>query len=144
MAFTFTERAAAEIKERIYARVTELLWKELAMRLGDLYVGTIQALCMRVLQDHYRHGIYDVLDPNQEMAFLLREAFYMGLGPVGAPAPTPSLSANCQTFQYSANIVQESCWIGRSSESSPPSSRRDSRSTKTFSSPIASSPLAGW
>lgn len=107
VAFTFTDRAAAEIKERIYIRVNELLGKEVAARLGDLYVGTIHAYCMRVLQDYYGYGLYDVLDPNQEMAFLLREASNLGLSTGGELTPTRSLSANCQIFQYSVNVVQD-------------------------------------
>lgn len=45
VAFTFTERAAAELKERIEARVMARLGSEALDRLNGLFVGTIHAWC---------------------------------------------------------------------------------------------------
>ena len=75
VAFTFTERAAAELKDRIARRVEDRLGRERARPLGGLFVGTIHAYCFRLLQQHVpRYETYDVLDDNQLTAFLSREA----------------------------------------------------------------------
>ncbi|MBE7159423.1 MAG: UvrD-helicase domain-containing protein, partial [Rhodospirillales bacterium] len=43
VAFTFTERAAASLKQRISERVAEKLGSQALDQLGGLYVGTIHA-----------------------------------------------------------------------------------------------------
>src|SRR5438093_12976740 len=50
VAFTFTERAAEELKERIALRAEARLGSGARDRLGSLYVGTIHAYCFRLLQ----------------------------------------------------------------------------------------------
>ena len=52
VAFTFTERAAAELKERIVRRVQERMGSDFLDRLGPMFVGTIHSYCFRILQDH--------------------------------------------------------------------------------------------
>lgn len=75
VAFTFTDRAAAELKERITDRVEARLGRHTLDRLNGLFVGTIHAYCFRLLQQHVpRYETYDVLDDNQLTAFLSREA----------------------------------------------------------------------
>jgi DNA helicase II / ATP-dependent DNA helicase PcrA len=105
VAFTFTERAAAEIKERIHLRAEELLPKKILAGLGDLFVGTIHSFCLRLLQDHYGYGNYEALDANQEMAFLLREGWNLGIGKGGRLAHSGVYSDDCETFRYSVDIV---------------------------------------
>ena len=74
VAFTFTERAAAELKARITARTADLLGPTAVDRLGALFVGTIHAFCFRLLQQRVpRYETYDVLDDNQLTAFIARE-----------------------------------------------------------------------
>ncbi len=66
VAFTFTEKAAAELKERVARRVGELLGVGFLDRLGPMYVGTIHSYCFRLLQTQVpKYGNYDVLDENQ-------------------------------------------------------------------------------
>jgi len=73
VAFTFTERAADELKTRISARVAERLGAESLDRLGNAFVGTIHAYCFRFLQEHVpRYETYDVLDERQLTALLSR------------------------------------------------------------------------
>jgi len=80
VAFTFTERAAAELKERIAARVEERLGRSVLDQLGNLFVGTIHAYCFQLLQTVVpRYETYDVLDENQLNAFLAREGRLMGV-----------------------------------------------------------------
>lgn len=75
VAFTFTERAAEELKARIVQRVEGRLGKSAVDRLNGLFVGTIHAFCFRLLQQRVpRYETYDVLDDNQLTAFLAREA----------------------------------------------------------------------
>jgi DNA helicase-2/ATP-dependent DNA helicase PcrA len=84
VAFTFTERAAAELKARIRDHATAALGAAFRDRLGPLYVGTIHGYCFRLLQEHVpRYGDYDVLDENRHAAFLSREYKTLGLAQFG-------------------------------------------------------------
>jgi DNA helicase-2/ATP-dependent DNA helicase PcrA len=75
VAFTFTERAAAELKNRIATRAEERMGRSAIDQLSGLFVGTIHAYCFRLLQTAVpRYETYDVLDPNQLTAFLVRES----------------------------------------------------------------------
>src|SRR5688572_17244725 len=52
VAFTFTEKAAAELKERIRLRATGAVGEHATDQLGRLYVGTIHGYCFQLLQSH--------------------------------------------------------------------------------------------
>ena len=85
VAFTFTERAAAELKERVAKRVREIdknaNWED---KLTGLFVGTIHAYCFRLLQQQVpRFETYEVLDENRLTAFLAREGRDLGLKELG-------------------------------------------------------------
>src|SRR5207249_9969429 len=85
VAFTFTERAADELKERITRRVGEAMGATYLDRLGPMFVGTIHAYCFRLLQDHVpQYGNYDVLDENRHAGFLSREYYRIGLSKLKA------------------------------------------------------------
>jgi len=101
VAFTFTEKAAQSMKSRIYERVKELRGEEACARLGEMYIGTIHGFCLRILEDYYGYGDHDVLDENQEMAFVLREGWKLGLGKGGRYAE------NCRNFIKSVNVVYD-------------------------------------
>jgi DNA helicase II / ATP-dependent DNA helicase PcrA len=74
IAFTFTERAADELKARISARVEERLGPASLDKLGAAFVGTIHSYCFRLLQQHVPHyETFDVLDERRLTAFLCRE-----------------------------------------------------------------------
>ena len=80
IAFTFTERAAQELKARISARVEERLGSQALDRLGTAFVGTIHAYCYRLLQQYVpRYETFDVLDERRLTAFLCREEPALGL-----------------------------------------------------------------
>lgn len=74
VAFTFTEKAAANMKSRIYRRVREMGEDALCARLGEMYVGTIHGFCFQLLEDRFGYGSWGVLDENQEMAYFCRAA----------------------------------------------------------------------
>jgi DNA helicase-2/ATP-dependent DNA helicase PcrA len=73
VAFTFTTRAADELKERIRARVIKFAGQEKADRLGNMYVGTIHGYCFQMLQTYVsKFESYSVLDEKQQVGFLVR------------------------------------------------------------------------
>jgi len=102
VAFTFTEKAAQSMKNRIYQRVGKLKGEEACARLGEMYIGTIHGYCLRLLQDYFGYGNYDALDENQEMAFLMRHGWGLGLHAHGG-----SYSENCAVFSSTVNLVYD-------------------------------------
>src|SRR4051794_32266254 len=80
VAFTFTERASAELRHRIAERAEEQIGRSILDQLGNLFVGTIHAYCFRLLQTRVpRFETFDVLDDHQLTAFLAREASRLDL-----------------------------------------------------------------
>ena len=85
VAFTFTERAADELKNRISHQGRGPAERAPIDQLTGLFVGTIHAYCFRLLQQRVpRYETYDVLDENQLTAFLSR-----------ARPPPPDSTARC-------------------------------------------------
>jgi DNA helicase-2/ATP-dependent DNA helicase PcrA len=75
VAFTFTTRAAEELKARIRERVEARAGVEVADKLGTMYVGTIHGYCFQLLSEHIGiYESYEVMDENQLSAFVLRYA----------------------------------------------------------------------
>jgi DNA helicase-2/ATP-dependent DNA helicase PcrA len=106
VAFTFTERAAEELKNRIRRRVEERLGDEARDLLGGLFVGTIHSYCFRLLQQHVpRYDAYDVLDDNQLTAFLSREANRLNIRQLD-PAGRDRLFASIEHFLKSVDVVE--------------------------------------
>lgn len=106
VAFTFTERAAAELKERIAVRVEEALGRDALDQLGGLFVGTIHAYCFRLLQEHVPHyETFDVLDENQLNAFVARESHQLGVKALD-PGGTGKLFASIQAFLKGLDVVE--------------------------------------
>lgn len=80
IAFTFTEKAAVELKERIYSCVEEKKGRDFLGRLGPMFVGTIHGYCFRLLQDYVpKFGNYDVLDEHRHSGLLSRSFYDIGL-----------------------------------------------------------------
>ena len=100
VAFTFTEKAAQSMKSRVYQRVGEICGEKATANLGEMYIGTIHAYAKRVLEDHFRFGNYSILDDNQEIAFLLRHGWEMGLY-----VPGNSYSNCCRDFLRTVNMA---------------------------------------
>src|SRR5208283_2662319 len=48
VAFTFTDKAAAELKERIFTRAREALGE--VTGLAEMFIGTIHAFCLELLK----------------------------------------------------------------------------------------------
>jgi DNA helicase-2/ATP-dependent DNA helicase PcrA len=84
VAFTFTERAAASLKNRITRRVAEAKGQAFLDRLGPMFVGTIHSYCLRLLHDHVpEFGDFDVLDENRLAGLLSREHKRLELSKIG-------------------------------------------------------------
>jgi DNA helicase-2/ATP-dependent DNA helicase PcrA len=84
IAFTFTERAAAELKARISARTAQRLGPAAADALGGSFTGTIHAYCLRFLQQYVpRYETYDVLDERRLTALLCRAERELALRDLG-------------------------------------------------------------
>jgi ATP-dependent DNA helicase UvrD/PcrA len=104
VAFTFTERAADELKNRIVTRVASRLGPAMVDRLNGLSVGTIHAFCFRLLQQRVpRFETYDVLDDNQLTAFLSREAVRLELRQLD---PGNRMFAAIEAFLKAVDVVE--------------------------------------
>ncbi len=82
VAFTFTERAAAELKDRIAQRYED----EFGTREGiaDLFVGTIHGFCLEMLQQFSFDLLsYGVLNDVQQRLFISRSSRKSGLADLG-------------------------------------------------------------
>jgi DNA helicase-2/ATP-dependent DNA helicase PcrA len=84
IAFTFTERAAASLKTRITRRIAQAKGAAFLDRLGPMFVGTIHAYCLHMLQDHVpEFGNFDILDENRLAGLLSREYRRLELHKIG-------------------------------------------------------------
>lgn len=102
VAFTFTERAANGLKARITKRVADAKGTEFLDKLGPMFVGTIHAYCLRLLQDHVpEYGNYDVLDDNRQAGLVSREFKRLELNKLAA-----SHWNNIAGFLRNADIIE--------------------------------------
>jgi DNA helicase-2/ATP-dependent DNA helicase PcrA len=84
VAFTFTERAAASLKARIFKRIAARMGLEYLDRLGPMYVGTIHSYCFRLVQDNApQFANFDILDEHRLAGLLSREHRRLGLERIG-------------------------------------------------------------
>ena len=78
VAFTFTEKAAAELKDRILRRCHEKLGEIHGM--AEMFVGTIHAFCLELLKNEVPKFLkYDVLNDVQQYLFIDRASSKAGL-----------------------------------------------------------------
>src|SRR6188472_629278 len=73
VAFTFTEKAASELKERIVTRTREALGELPGM--AEMFVGTIHAFCLELLKSEAPEYLkYEVLNEVQQGLFVDRHS----------------------------------------------------------------------
>jgi DNA helicase-2/ATP-dependent DNA helicase PcrA len=102
IAFTFTERAAEELKARISTRVEQRLGRSALDKLGAAFVGTIHAYCFRFLQQYVPfYETYDVLDERRLTAFLCREERALNLRSL-----TGKQFASIKSFLANLDVVE--------------------------------------
>jgi len=82
VAFTFTDRAGAELKDRIVSRVTEALGEVRGM--AEMYVGTIHGYCLQLLQGNMpEYFKYSVLNEVQTRLLVDRGYAKSGMKDLG-------------------------------------------------------------
>ena len=78
VAFTFTEKAAAELKDRIVTRVAEVVGEVNGM--AEMYVGTIHGFCLDLLKNEVAEFLkFGVLGDVQQVLFVNRHSKQSGL-----------------------------------------------------------------
>ncbi len=78
IAFTFTDKAAAELKERIITRTRQALGEIPGM--AEMFVGTIHAFCLELLKSESpKHLKFEVLNEVQQGLFVDRNSSKGGL-----------------------------------------------------------------
>jgi DNA helicase-2/ATP-dependent DNA helicase PcrA len=78
IAFTFTDKAAAELKERILTRTRQTLGEMPGM--AEMFVGTIHAFCLELLKGEVpKYLKYEVLNEVQQGLFVDRHSRQSGL-----------------------------------------------------------------
>ena len=79
VAFTFTDKAAAELKERIVQRTRDAADGTIT-GMAEMYVGTIHGFCQELLQNEVPEYLkYDVLDSVRQALYINRNSRLTGL-----------------------------------------------------------------
>ena len=79
IAFTFTNKAAAELKERIIQRTNDVAGHNIT-GIAEMYVGTIHGFCQELLQNEVPEYLkYEVLEPMQQALYVNRKSSKTGL-----------------------------------------------------------------
>ena len=79
VAFTFTNKAAAELKERILQRTREAVGGDI-IGMAEMYVGTIHGFCQDLLQKEVPEYLkYEVLEPIRQALYVNRKSSKTGL-----------------------------------------------------------------
>jgi DNA helicase-2/ATP-dependent DNA helicase PcrA len=116
IAFTYTEKAAGELKNRIY----EMVKRELGDLKGmaDMYIGTIHGWCFKMLQKHhYDYQKYEVLDEIRLKLFVDRNFRNIGMKDIywiENPKMTMKMFIDTDKYIQLMNIVREARTKGKS------------------------------
>ena len=112
VAFTFTEHAATELKHRIRRKVEAALPEDPS--LGEMFVGTIHAYCLRVLREHkpdYRK--FEVMDETKQAALIaanfvrFRNGDGIGLDRLRGRTRTGTYGETLNTFLTTLNVIHQ-------------------------------------
>jgi DNA helicase-2/ATP-dependent DNA helicase PcrA len=104
VAFTFTERAARELKDRVVERVEQIIGKDALDLISGLFIGTIHAYSFRFLQQQVPlYETYDVIDENQLTALLARESNRLNLKDL---SPKNQMFDGISLFRRNADVVE--------------------------------------
>lgn len=107
VAFTFTDKAAAELKERVVTRTREALGDIPGM--AEMFVGTIHAFCLELLKSESpRYLKYEVLNEVQQTLFVDRHSRASGLTQSATLTGQPlKRYTDTRHFMTALNILRE-------------------------------------
>lgn len=112
IAFTYTEKAAAELKNRILKFIKEVPELQSLNGLADMYVGTIHGWCLKALQDNeYQYRKYSVLDDIKLQLFVDKKYDTIGMKDItkiGSPNVSMKIFTDTRKFIQLMNIIRES------------------------------------
>ena len=114
IAFTFTERAARELKLRIRLHLEHELPEDPA--LGDMYVGTIHSFCLQLLKEidpDYRK--FEVMDEARQAALIMTQFHHfpdstnpgLGLNHLRGETRTGGYWETVSVFRNTLNVVHQ-------------------------------------
>lgn len=113
IAFTFTDRAAEELKTRIRTHLETVSPEDPA--LGDMYVGTIHSFCLQILKDinpTYRR--YEVMDEARQAALMMASYQYfpdsgtgIGLNRLRSRTRSDGFWDTIRTFVSTISVVHQ-------------------------------------
>lgn len=110
VAFTFTERAAEEMKFRIRRHVASIAGTGRDATLGDMYVGTIHAFCLNKLRELAPNDFhnYDVLDDVGRLTLVQRTyGTHLALARLNSVTDDPGMYATISNFLRAYDILNE-------------------------------------
>ncbi len=104
VAFTFTEKAAGELKGRIFKRIKEEFGT--VTGLAEMYIGTIHSYCLRLLQGQYpEYQKYRVLDDIKTRLFIERNWYALDVNSLPLVNPGPKMASDRKIFRYKETNV---------------------------------------
>jgi len=75
IAFTFTKKAASELKQRIVDRSKQMCGESVLGSIGRMYVGTIHAYALQLLRTYVpRYAAYDLIEEDALRAWIARHS----------------------------------------------------------------------
>lgn len=124
VAFTFTERAAEEMKFRIRSWIQKITPADQEVSLGNMYIGTIHGFCIAKIREFWpdEYHNFDILDEAARSALILRgfngllglQALRQALQPIGQ-------YATVEAFTQAYDQLQEhNVFAVKSASDTPP------------------------
>lgn len=102
--FSFTKKAAEELRSRILRHIKEL---ELDIAVGEMFIGTIHSFCLTVLKEfNLKYNNYEVIDENSRFSLLSNPSYYGELD-LKKHGRTKSKYRNISIFCESIDIFRE-------------------------------------
>ncbi len=104
IAFTYTEKAAAELKNRILKFIKEIPQLAGLKGLADMYVGTIHGWCLRALQENeYDYRRFSVLDDIKLRLFVDKNYEVIGMKDI---TKIGNVDVNMRIFTDTGKFIQ--------------------------------------
>ncbi len=120
IAFTYTDKAAAELKNKILKFVNEDETLREIKGIADMYIGTIHGWCLKALQENeYKYQKFSVLSDIKLRLFVDKNYNRIGMGDItkftpasSEPGPPMKIFVDTGRFIQVMNIIRESTLTG--------------------------------